>query len=423
MRRAEDESDGLVGSVVDDKYRVVRLLGRGGMGSVYEGVHLGIEKAVALKFLDSAAAGDGDAVARFHREARAASAVESAHIVQIFDTGSVAGRPYLVMERLRGEDLRTCLRRERTLPVATALDIVEQILRALMRAHAAGIVHRDLKPDNVFLSERDDSARFVKVVDFGISKVMKRPNADTLTSRGTVLGTASYMSPEQAQASPDVDGRADLFSVGAILFEMLAGRPPHVAPSPEAVLVNICIKDAPDVRTLAPDVPEVVAGIVARALRRDREERFATASEFLDAVQNLGATADTVRSNQVTGRHGGRYLLAAALAVAAVAIAGGLLARRTAVVDEAPPPPMAPGATPYRAPSPAAEVRSRLRSPPYGRTDRPVLDAPPVASPSVGTKTPRPLGSKRKAPAATAKPQSSAPGGVASALRLNLEEP
>jgi serine/threonine-protein kinase len=286
MSRAETKDELLVGTTVAGKYRIDRLLGRGGMGAVFEATNIGIGKRVALKFLDREALRDPDAVTRFQREAEAASAVESAHIVHIFDSGTSGdGRPFLVMELLTGEDLRSRLERDGRLPLAEAVHIVGQILRALSRAHAAGIVHRDLKPDNVFLCQRDDDPMFVKLVDFGISKLTRREaTADTLTRRGVVLGTAFYMSPEQAQAFRDIDGRTDLYSVGTILFEMLAGRPPHVGSVYEAVLIDICTKDAPDLKSLVPEVTEELSQVVRRALMRDRDQRFQNAREFYDAL-------------------------------------------------------------------------------------------------------------------------------------------
>ena len=282
----EDDSEvgRLVGTIVADKYRIDRLIGRGGMGAVYQATHMSIGKRVALKFLDRQAARDSDSATRFQREAEAASAVESAHIVHIFDSGVSDGVPFLVMELLSGEDLRGRLRRDGRVSLDDALRITAQVLRALSRAHQAGIIHRDLKPDNVFLCQRDDDAMFVKIVDFGISKLARRATADTLTRRGTVLGTAFYMSPEQAQAFRDIDGRTDLFSLGAILFEMLAGRPPHVGTAYEAVLISICTKDADDIRDHADDVPEAVSQVIKKALARDRAERFQSAEEFYDAL-------------------------------------------------------------------------------------------------------------------------------------------
>lgn len=286
MTDSEPELDLVAGTVVAGKYRVDGLIGRGGMGAVYRATNLAIGKRVALKFLYPEAALDRDAVARFQREAEAASAVESAHIVEIFDSGTTDdGRPFLVMELLRGEDLRQRLRREGRLPPRDAVRIAAQVARALRRAHAAGIVHRDLKPDNVFLCERDDDPMFVKLVDFGISKIARREaTADALTRRGVVLGTAFYMAPEQAQALPDVDGRTDLFSLGAILYEALTGEPPHHGRVYESVLIDICTKDAPPLRERAPEVPEALARVVHRALERDRGRRYQSAEELHAAL-------------------------------------------------------------------------------------------------------------------------------------------
>ncbi|WP_437546506.1 serine/threonine-protein kinase [Sorangium sp. So ce367] len=268
------------------KYEIVRTIGRGGMGTVYEAVNTAIGKRVAMKFVDADLAQNKDAVARFHREAQAASAVESAHIVEIFDAGFADDIPFLVMELLRGEDLGHRIRRCGRLDLGEALHVTAQLLRGLHRAHEAGIVHRDLKPDNVFLVDRDDDPNFAKILDFGISKVRRADGAPahTLTRQGTVLGTPFYMSPEQAQAMPDVDGRTDLWAVGAILYECLTGHPPHSGGSYEQVIVNICMKDALDVRMSNPAVPEPIARVIAKALTRDRDARFSSARDFLDAL-------------------------------------------------------------------------------------------------------------------------------------------
>lgn len=282
MVDSEPELESLAGTLIGGKYRIDELIGRGGMGAVYRATNIAIGKRVALKFLHREAALDRDAVTRFQREAEAASAVESAHIVEIFDSGTTEdGRPFLVMELLRGEDLRQRLRREGPLPAAEVVRLGRQVARALRRAHEAGIVHRDLKPDNVFLCERDDDPMFVKLVDFGISKIApKGTPANALTRRGVVLGTAYYMSPEQAQALPDIDGRTDLFSLGAILYESLTGAPPHTGRAYESVLVSICTKDAPPLRERVPMVPEALASVVHRALARDRSERYQSAAEL-----------------------------------------------------------------------------------------------------------------------------------------------
>ena len=292
MNSAAKDTPTRIGMVIADKYRVLRELGRGGMGAVYEAVHTGIGKHVALKFLEGDLERDGQAKARFLREAQTASLVESPHIVHIFDSGCTSdGTPFLVLELLRGEDLRACLRREGRLSVEEAVAITEQTLHALVRTHAAGIVHRDLKPENIFLCEHEGASVFVKLLDFGISKV-NRPETslDTLTHEGVVLGTAFYMSPEQARGENDLDGRSDIYGLGAILFEMLAGQTPHVGNVYHAVLVDICTRDAVDVRTLAPHVPEPVALSVAQALKREREGRYRDAQAFLDALAPLSQT-------------------------------------------------------------------------------------------------------------------------------------
>jgi serine/threonine-protein kinase len=280
--------------VVGGKWRVGALIGRGGMGAVYEGTNTAIGKKVALKFIDAEFAGNVDITSRFQREAEAASLVESAHIVHIFDSGTTdAGVPYIVMELLRGEDLRGRINRLGRLPKEEVVHIAAQTLRGLHRAHEAGIVHRDLKPDNIFLVDRDDDPLFAKIVDFGISKVTRRPGdptapPGTLTRQGVVLGTPHYMSPEQAQAFADLDLRTDLWSLGAIMFECLGGKPPFGGDAYEQIIIAICTTDAPDIRNVDPSVPPPLAHFVARAMSRDRAARFQTAKEMLDALQATG---------------------------------------------------------------------------------------------------------------------------------------
>lgn len=282
--------EALLGQTIAGRYTVRALVGHGGMGAVYEAEHVGLGKRVAIKFIDQEFATDERVVARFAREARAMSAIESAHIVTVFDAGTEGGRPYLVMELLRGEDLGQRLRRTRRVPLPEAMHIVAQVLKGLARAHAAGVVHRDLKPDNIFIVNSDTDPSFAKIVDFGVSKI-ERPREKTsplaLTGRGTVLGTPFYMCPEQAQAMPDVDARADVYSVGAILFECLSGRPPHTGETYEQIILSICMRDAPDVRAIDPRIPADVANFVARALSRERVDRFPSAERMLAMLHEI----------------------------------------------------------------------------------------------------------------------------------------
>jgi eukaryotic-like serine/threonine-protein kinase len=306
----ESAEASLVGKRIQ-KYEVVREIGRGGMGTVYEALNTAIGKRVAMKFVGTVLAQNKDAVARFHRESQAASAVESAHIVEIFDSGFTDDDiPFLVMELLRGEDLGHRIKRCGRLELAEALHVTAQILRGLHRAHEAGIVHRDLKPDNIFLVDRDDDPNFAKILDFGISKMQRSGvPTPTLTREGTVLGTPFYMSPEQAQALPDVDGRTDLYAVGAILYECLTGHPPHSGTTYEQVIVNICMKDAPDVRMDNPAVPEPIARLIARALARERSARFSSAREFLDALVAVASGAVGVRLGRASAEDLGAGLI------------------------------------------------------------------------------------------------------------------
>jgi serine/threonine-protein kinase len=290
QERARLAREALIGKTIAGRYVLRSLLGAGGMGAVYEAEHLGIGKRVAIKFVDQEWITDEQVLTRFAREARAMSAIESPHIVQIFDAGTEDGRPFLVMELLRGEDLGQRLRRANKVALTEALHIIAMVLKGLSKAHAAGIVHRDLKPDNIFLVQMDADPVFAKIVDFGVSKIERPKNRTSplaLTGRGTVLGTPFYMSPEQAQAAADLDGRADIFSVGTILFECLAGRPPHTGETYEQIILAICMRDAPNLQKLDPTIPEPVAALVAKALSRDRANRFESADVMLAALHEL----------------------------------------------------------------------------------------------------------------------------------------
>jgi eukaryotic-like serine/threonine-protein kinase len=296
QQRARAAREALVGKTIAGRYVLRGLIGHGGMGAVYEAEVIGLGKRFAIKFVDPEFATEETVVARFAREARAMSTVESPHIVTVFDAGTEDGRPYLVMELLRGEDLGQRLRKQVRVPVGESMHVIAQVLKGLARAHAAGIIHRDLKPDNVFLVKGHTDPLFAKIVDFGISKIERPRNKTTplaLTGRGTVLGTPFYMSPEQAQASSDLDARADLYSVGAILFECLTGRPPHTGESYEQVILSICMRDAPDIRAVDPKIAPAVADFVARSLARDRNQRFSSAERMLAGLHEVAPEEKT----------------------------------------------------------------------------------------------------------------------------------
>jgi eukaryotic-like serine/threonine-protein kinase len=317
-----EESEARPRGAIGGKYRALRAIGQGGMGVVYEAEHLGGGERVAIKILDRDWAKDPAVAGRFAREGKAASAASSDHIVRVLDGGTHDGCPYLVMQLLEGEDLGTRLRRKHKLPVTEAARITREVLAGLAAAHARGVVHRDLKPDNVILARRSDGPPRATIVDFGMSKIDRPPGATeplTLTRKGVVIGTPLYMSPEQVRASPELDARSDLYSVGAMLFELLAGRPPHVGPTYEQILLGICMKDAPDVRTWAPGVSAELAAFVAKALAREPDARFESAEAMSAALfEAMGVAPPDPRGLRRQARV--RLVVAATVAMLAGAI-------------------------------------------------------------------------------------------------------
>jgi eukaryotic-like serine/threonine-protein kinase len=300
----------MVGRIVDEKYRIVRLLGEGGMGSVYEAEPIqggsktgaatrkepgvGFEPHVALKLLQPDVLDDGDSVrlARFHREARAASAIDTEHIVRVLDFGTdpAMDAPYMVMELLHGEDLAQLLERVGRLRPDTALRIAAQVCMALEKAHEARVIHRDIKPANLFLARRAAGDVVIKILDFGIAKIKPGPGEVTsrLTRSGGLLASPRYMSPEQAQGSRSTDFRTDLWSLGMVLYHALSGKPPHhEALRLGELALAICTSPPRLVPELVPGVLPEVISVVHRALELDPEARFPSATAMLDAIRPL----------------------------------------------------------------------------------------------------------------------------------------
>lgn len=284
--------------VVADRYRLVRMIGRGGMGSVWQAVHLSLDQPCAVKFIEGEVGNVADAHARFEREAKAAAALRSPNVVQILDHGVWAGRPYIAMELLEGEDLGRALHKAGgRLPPARILEVLEQVCRALTRAHAAGFVHRDLKPDNIFLTQ-DDDRLLVKILDFGVAKQTSQAIEGSNTRTGAMLGTPYYMSPEQAQGIKSVDARSDLWSLAVIVFQCLTGRLPFESEALGDLLVKIIVQPLPTPSQVAP-VPPGFDAWWRRASDRNPDGRFPTAKDFAQSLAvALGSTAapDTQRA-------------------------------------------------------------------------------------------------------------------------------
>ncbi len=278
----------LIGSTIDNKYRIEKLLGEGGMGVVYQALHLLIGRKVAVKFLHASLAGNEEVVKRFYREARSAAAIEHKNIIDVLDVGVTAeGEPYLVMEFLEGEGLADLLERERYLDLEMALGIMEPALIALAAAHDKSIVHRDLKPENIFLVHQPDEAPTVKLIDFGISKITSGTEQTKLTADGSMLGTPAYMSPEQARGSADVDHRTDIYAMGVILYEMLCGDTPFTGEQYNEILYNVLTGEPTDPIDLRADFPADAWLPIKRALSRDPADRFGSARELLEALREI----------------------------------------------------------------------------------------------------------------------------------------
>jgi serine/threonine-protein kinase len=284
--------------VVGGKYRIVRPIGKGGMGAVFEAVHTATGKRVALKIMHLASGHDDPEearsfVARFEREVRFAGSLETQHIARVFDAGmdGEGGRPFMAMELLDGEDLHHVLRRLAPMPTDLALRIVAQACVGLERAHEAGIVHRDIKPSNLFLAKNEFGDLVVKVLDFGIAKgIGGKIDVDqkTLTETGTLVGSPHYMSPEQSMGLKALDARADVWSLGIVLYKCLTGRTPYDEyDALGQVIMAVNTSDAPSVQDHAPWIPPEIARLVRRALRREPEERFEGAKEMLVALRAL----------------------------------------------------------------------------------------------------------------------------------------
>jgi Protein kinase domain len=269
--------------VIAERFRLNRMIGRGGMGSVWYATHLGLDVPCAVKFIEGEGAELPEVQARFEREAKAAAQLRSPHVVQILDHGVWQGTPYIAMELLDGEDLGKRLGRLGRLPPQELLRVITQVCRALSKAHAQGIVHRDLKPDNIFLV-RDDDREIAKVLDFGIAKAASSgaPGANTRT--GAMLGTPYYMSPEQAQGTRAVDARSDLWSLGVIVFESLTGRRPFESEALGDLLMKIIVGPIPLPSQVVRDLPPAFDGWWARASQRDPAQRYRSAKELSDSL-------------------------------------------------------------------------------------------------------------------------------------------
>jgi serine/threonine-protein kinase len=413
----ESRFDPLVGAVLADRYQIVRRIGEGGMGAVYEAKHTVIGKRVAVKVLLEKFLAKSDFVARLLQEARLASSIGHEHIVDVTDFGTTSdGRSFVVMEFLDGESLAELAMREAPLPIERSLGIARQVASALGAAHAKGIFHRDVKPENIYLVKRAD-ADFVKVVDFGISKAVK-PGGDEggegyrLTHTGLLLGTPLYMSPEQARGEEDLDHRVDIWALGVLLYECLTGEVPFRANNYLGIISQVLTHKPTPPSKLRPElgISDAVEAVVMRAMEKDRTLRYPTMADLerdlerlLAGDQNVGvvpraagvgtgASAAPKRWPLLT--LGGVVLVAAATVVAwpqkpPPAPPPPQAASAAPAVQPAPPPPAPP---PVVAPPPAAVAPTTA---PTARKRQRVRSEQPAVKPA-GDATAVPAGKSRE---------------------------
>jgi serine/threonine-protein kinase len=272
------------GTVLAGKYRVERVLGEGGMGVVVLATHLDLDERVALKFLRPEFAKHQEAAPRFLREARAAVKIKSAHVARVLDVGRLErDAPFMVMEFLQGSDLGAVVGQTGRLPIEDAVDYVIQASEALAEAHSYGIVHRDIKPSNLFLTRKPDGHALVKVLDFGISKLMG-DGVEVLTRTSAAMGSAPYMSPEQMESTRGVDVRTDIYSLGVTLYELLSGRLAFQGESTPQLCALVLKGAATPLRDVVPDVPPELETVVRRAFARDAADRYPTVAAFVAAL-------------------------------------------------------------------------------------------------------------------------------------------
>src|SRR5690348_5364416 len=277
------DSDSLVGRVLADRYHILKRIGEGGMGRVYLGEHVKMNRQCAIKVMSPALVNDSESASRFAREASSAARIIHPNVAAVFDYGESEGLIYLVMEYVDGQPLSRILAREAPLSVERALDLARQIADGLGAAHELGIVHRDLKPDNILVTRTRTGREVPKVVDFGIAKAVQDTTGESLTRTGLVIGTPEFMSPEQLLGDP-VDARSDLYALGCILHLMLTATPPFAASTREQMIKRRLSEEPPHVQQLDPGLPDSVDRIVERLLARSPGDRYGSAAEVRDAL-------------------------------------------------------------------------------------------------------------------------------------------
>ncbi|HLF83459.1 MAG TPA: protein kinase, partial [Blastocatellia bacterium] len=296
------DPDPMLGKLLDGRYRLIRKIGEGGMGSIYRAVHIENLRICAIKLMTSLSPGKDDAIARFKREARNSVRIDSVHAVTVYDSGQTdEGLLFLAMEFIDGKPLSRVIAEQRVLPMERVVHITNQIAEALAAAHALPMIHRDLKPDNIMITRKGSNTDYVKVLDFGIAKALADPGGDNLTKTGFVLGTPVYMSPEQLLGE-ELDARSDIYSLAIIVYEMLSGRLPFEGDNLQAVMMKRVMSEPIGLRVAAPSLSESVERAVMSGLARNRDSRTPTVEAFAYELSRVLHSETQIMGGVVTGQ-------------------------------------------------------------------------------------------------------------------------
>jgi eukaryotic-like serine/threonine-protein kinase len=437
---ADEPSPAQEGATLSKRYRIVRPLGQGAIGRVYEVVHLGVGRRFAAKVLKSEYCESAQVRERFRREAKVGGKLRSPYAVEVVDYGESEGAPYFVMEYLEGETLQALVAREGPLPVRRAATLLVHACRGVRAAHALGVLHRDLKPSNLFVAA-GERGELCKVLDFGIAKATESHPSSSLgpeTSTGAVIGTLQYMPPEQLRSQRDLDERVDVYALGSILYECLSGARAFEAPTPSALMYKILEESAAPLATLRSGLPPSLIACVERAMLRDRDARTASVEELERQLLPFAAQQDALLAQATAAGTGadelvrlpgrelqrGRRTALVFAATAALAVPFAAWFGYRAGVSAAPSLPTTPAAAaalPEHAP--AAAIDTARNAEPTASPSSPPAAPPPAASSSVASRLPASSAqrldsrARERRPRTPEPPVSSAPAGSASEAR------